>query len=315
MQYVKIPGLDKKLSRIIHGASLIEPGNVDEILDSVYAQGITAVDCGLIYDCLEDVADWIRRRGLENEFTLIVKGCIHYRRWCGLQTLRRCNRKGIRQDIRTACRRTGFDCLDLFVLHRDDPRTGVKEIIDALNDQLEAGHIRAFGASNWSHQRIAAANAYAAAQGLTGFCCSSPQFSLAEMCRPPWADTRSISGPKHQEAREWYAQDGMPVLVWSPLASGFLTESPAPFLQNASTSYNSKANRERRRRLFSLAADRGVQPAAVAIAYLLHQPLNTLPVVAANSVAEIAENVSSLDVYLSSAITAWLDLESNAPVD
>jgi aryl-alcohol dehydrogenase-like predicted oxidoreductase len=88
---------------------------------------------------------------------------------------------------------------------------------------MQAGRIHAIGASNWSHERIETANRYALANGLEPFVASSPQFSLAEPLNEPWPLCLSISGPAGRSAREWYTKTQMPLLIWSPLASGFFS--------------------------------------------------------------------------------------------
>ena len=78
----------------------------------------------------------------------------------------RVNPEAIRHDLMTSLERMRTDYIDLYALHRDDPATPVGVIVEALNEHLEAGRIRAFGGSNWTHQRFQEANDYAASMAL-----------------------------------------------------------------------------------------------------------------------------------------------------
>ncbi len=95
-------------------------------------------------------------------------------------------------------RRLGTDYLDLYVLHRDDPSVPVGPIVEALTAHKKAGRIGAFGGSNWTHERMQEANEYARVNDLTPFAVSSPNFSLAEQYKEPWA-TASASAARREK--------------------------------------------------------------------------------------------------------------------
>ena len=98
----------------------------------------------------------------------------------------RVTKEAIRRDLLTSLERLRTDYVELYALHRDDPSVPVGEIIEALNEHIEAGRIGAIGGSNWTWQRPHAANDYAASHGLTGFTFSSPNLSLAKANEPFW---------------------------------------------------------------------------------------------------------------------------------
>ena len=107
----------------------------------------------------------------------------------------------ISADIHDSLARFKTDYIDLYLLHRDDPDVTVGPIVERLHEHREKGQIHAYGGSNWSHERFAAANAYAEKHGLTPFAVSSPNFSLAEQAQPPWSGCITISGPSQKAAR------------------------------------------------------------------------------------------------------------------
>jgi aryl-alcohol dehydrogenase-like predicted oxidoreductase len=227
----------------------------------------------------------------------------------------------IASDLHDSLARLRTDSVDLYLLHRDDAELPFEPIIDALNDHLQAGRIDAFGASNWSHQRIEAANAYARAKGLVPFVASSPQFSLAESYDEPWPLCISISGQGGAAAREWYTQTQMPLLVWSPLASGFFSGrfrrdnlklfGEREWDEVALRTYASEANFQRFDRAKALAEEKGLTPAQVALAYVMNQSLNLFAVVGPHSVEKFKANVAAGELKLTAQERAWLDLQTD----
>ena len=109
----------------------------------------------------------------------------------------------IRKQNQESLERLQTDYTDFYVLHRDDPSYPVEKVIDVLNELVEEGKVKRFGASNWSLERIQAANEYAKAHGLKGFSLVSPAYSLAELVHDPWGGSVSLAGAKNQAAREW----------------------------------------------------------------------------------------------------------------
>jgi aryl-alcohol dehydrogenase-like predicted oxidoreductase len=216
------------------------------------------------------------------------------------------------------------DYVDVYLLHRDDPDVPVGPIVKAFNEHWQAGRIRAFGGSNWTHQRIKEANEYAAQHGLQPFTASSPNFGLAEQVLDPWGPgCVTLSGPQNVEARTWYRANRMPVFAYSSLARGFFSgritrESFAPgnleqtqeTLDRACrTAYCHEVNFKRLDRAMVLAQELGVTVPQIALAYVLHSPLDVYPLVGAANGDEFAQNVEALGISLTGAQLAWLNLE------
>src|SRR5919106_484258 len=181
MRYGEIPGVNKPVARVIQGSTMIG-GDLDEaqsfaLLDQVYELGCNTIDTAHVYcggDSERIIGRWMQARGLRDQIIIITKGAAHS------QDRRRMTPFDIASDLCDSLARLKTDYIDLYLLHRDNPDVSVEPIIDTLNEHLQAGRIHAFGASNWSHQRIEAANTYAQTNGLVPFVSSSPQFSLAE---------------------------------------------------------------------------------------------------------------------------------------
>jgi aryl-alcohol dehydrogenase-like predicted oxidoreductase len=197
----------------------------------------------------------------------------------------------------------GLPTIPLLFLHRDDPSRPVSEIIDELQPLLRDGDIRALGASNWTTGRLDEARRYAEESGRVGFSCSSPNLSLAPPEIEPWPGCVSAhSAPD----RAWYARSGLPVFAWSTLARGWFGE---PADEHVERIFGTSANRERRRRASVLASRTGVKAAQIALAWVLRQSFPTFAVIGPRTVSELEECVESLDIELSEADAAWLNLE------
>ena len=224
MHYSEIHGVNKPVARLIQGSTMIgsdlNEAESCSLLDQVYELGCNTIDTAHVYsggDSERIIGRWMHERGLREKVVIITKGAAHSK------DRRRMTPFDIASDLHDSLARLKTDYIDLYLLHRDDHDLPFEPIIDALNEHLRAGRIDAFGASNWSHERIQAANAYAGANGLEPFVASSPQFSLADSHAEPWPLCLSISGSAGTAAREWYEQTQMPLLIWSPLASGFFS--------------------------------------------------------------------------------------------
>ncbi|CAN5875957.1 hypothetical protein BH24DEI2_BH24DEI2_18400 [soil metagenome] len=178
MNYGSVAGIDKPVSRLVQGTVMVseDAERGFDLLDEIYALGCTAFDTAHVYgegDNERTVGRWLRDRGLREKIVLIGKGAHHN------ADRARVTPFDITADLHDSLARFKTEYIDLYLLHRDDPGVPVGPIIDTLNEHLAAGRIRAFGGSNWTHTRVAEANAYAERNALTPFAASSPNFSLA----------------------------------------------------------------------------------------------------------------------------------------
>ncbi len=201
MKYTTIPGVSKRASKIAQGTIMLRTDRLDEgfeLFDAVFRAGINVFDSAHVYGGGESdkvFAAWVNDRVIRDEIILLDKGAHHD------GDRQRVTPEDITSDLHDCLERLGFDTIDIFGLHRDDPSKPVGPIIDVLNKHLEEGTIDAFAASNWRHERIREANEYAARNGLRGFSISSPHYSLGEQYDDPWGNSVTITGDKNTEAR------------------------------------------------------------------------------------------------------------------
>jgi aryl-alcohol dehydrogenase-like predicted oxidoreductase len=317
MDYGRIPGVEKPISRLVQGTVMVGSRELDRsfaLLDAVYKLGCTAFDTAHGYgggDCERTVGRWVRERGLRDQLVIIGKGAHPYN---GRQ---RVTPEDITSDINESLERFGFDFIDLYLLHRDNPSVPVGPIVEVLNEHHRAGKIGAFGGSNWSTARLQEANAYAAAHGLTPFVASSPNFSLAEQVKAPWEGCISISGPRGQAERDWYAANHMPLFPWSSLAGGFFSgrfrrDNLGSFESNLDKlcveSYCVEPNFARLDRAEQLGREKGLTIPQIATAYVLSYPLDIYALVGCASGDEFRANLEASTVRLTPQELAWLDL-------
>ncbi len=282
------------------------------LLDAALEAGCNAVDTALVYGNGHSerlVGSWIRSRRVRDAVLIVGKGG-HPDAACES----RVHPGFVAADLERSLRNLGVERIDLYLLHRDDPRVPVGVIMAGLHRLVQAGKVRALGASNWSHLRIEAANQYAFAHGLTPFSVSSPHYSLAEMHEAPWPGCSSITGEAGAEGRAWYEATRLPVLAWSPLAGGFLTDHGTTD-EAQRRAYEGPANVARRDRLVALARERGVSAAQLALAYLLQQPLDVYPIVAARSPSRLGELLQAARIQLSAEDLSWLDTGTRNPAE
>jgi len=320
MQYGQIAGLEKPVSRLALGTMIIHTERLDEsftLLDAALELGYNALDCAHVYGggaSERAVGQWLTARGNREQVVLLSKGCHHN------ADRRRVTPFDLAADLHDSLARLQTDYIDLYLLHRDDPQVPVGPLVEAFNEHLEAGRIRAFGGSNWRHERIQEANDYAAAHGLTPFAVSSPHFSLAEQVDDPWGPgCVAVSGPHEADARAWYEANQLPLFAYSSLGRGFfsgrLTRENFPEVeetmdQACRRAYCHEVNFQRLDRARELAAEKGVTVAQVALAYVVNQPLNLFALVGAANRDEAAANVEGASLTLTETERAWLDLRS-----
>ena len=312
MQYAPIPGLSDRVSRLILGSaafSSLAPEAVEDLLDAWVAAGGNVVETAHDYGAgaaETRIGDWLARRRRRDEVLVVTKGGHH-----DMKSLaRRVTPEAIGRDLVESLERLRVDAIDLFILHRDDPTTPVGPIVEALNEHLRSGRIRAFGGSNWTHERLAEANAYAAARGLRGFVVSSPNVALAVPKVPIWHEVLSIAGDR--AALDWYRRSQLPVMPWSSQARGFFAGPFAaddPRSEELARVYDNPENEERRRRAGELASRTGTTPTQIALAWVLSQPFPTFPLIGPRTVGELHDCLGALDVPLSAEELAWLNLE------
>ncbi len=304
MTYGTIPGIAKRTSRLIMGVdNQFTMPHAAVMFDDFFAKGGTVFDTAYIYGqgkCERILGQWVANRGVREEVVLLDKGA----------HTPFCTPDWLTTQLMESLERLQTDYVDLYIMHRDNPAVPVGEFIEVLNAHQQAGRMRVFGASNWSLARVEEANAYAATHGLAGFGVVSNNFSLARMIEPPWAGCISASDP---DSRAWFTRTQTPLLPWSSQARGFFTDRARPDDMTTDPElarcWYSDDNWQRKARVAQMAQERGVEPVAIALAYVLNQPFPTFPLIGPRALSETRTSLPALTVSLSPDEVRWLNLE------
>jgi len=292
------------------------------MLDAFADAGGNFADSAHIYAAwLEDgagksertIGKWFQSRKPEN-FIVGTKGGHPH-----LETMRisRLSPEEIESDLTESLERLQRDQIEFYWLHRDDPQIPVGEIMDALNVQIREGKVLALGASNWSTPRIEEANAYAAKNGLTGFCASQICWSLAEV-------NASLRGANSMVEMDeailaWHRENGFPIAAYSSQANGFFAHPLAE--ENGEMTEKQKAlapaylhskNNGRYQRAQELGARLGRSTHEVALAYVWSQSFPAVAIIGPRNLKQLRESLAVADLKLNSEEISFL--ESGAPI-
>jgi aryl-alcohol dehydrogenase-like predicted oxidoreductase len=284
------------VSRIVLGSVPLSKARLDESLELIaeYVRlGGNAIDTAHIYgpERHEIVGEFLRAHGRDS--LILMDKCCH-----PMSGRKRVTRQDLISDLCENQSRMGIERTDFFVLHRDDPEVPAGQVIDWMNEQL--GRIAAFGASNWSFERIREGNEYAAKRGLQGFSMSSVNLALAFPQDEMWKGAVAAD----REARTWHEQSGLPLFSWSAGAAGFFAGVDSDDVRRV---YRNESNLARKARVEELAPKLGASPAQLALAWVLNQPMNSFAIIGPRSVEELREGMAAAEIKLAPEQLEWLE--------
>ncbi|RZU03510.1 aryl-alcohol dehydrogenase-like predicted oxidoreductase [Kribbella rubisoli] len=300
MTYGKVSGLDKQVSRLVMGVDNQQTlPHAAVIFDDFVERGGTTFDTAYIYGGGRGerlLGQWMKSRGNRDEVVVIGKGA----------HTPHCNPEAITRQLQESLERLQTDHVDLYLMHRDNEEIPVSEFVDVLDEHFKAGRIKAFGGSNWSLERFDEANAYAEANSKQPFTLLSNHLSLARAYDVPWAGCRHVSD---EESQAWLRERQVALFPWSSQARGFFTGRAKP--EDTSDAelvrcFYSDENFRRLDRARELAKAKGVEPTAIALAWLLHQPYPVFPLIGPRHISETRTSTPGLSVSLTEDEVAYL---------
>jgi aryl-alcohol dehydrogenase-like predicted oxidoreductase len=297
MEYVNLGQTGLRVSRVCLG--MMSYGKHDErawALDEAAAAPIVrrAVEGGITFFDTADVynggqSEVVTGRllrtlfGLREEYVVATK--VHGRTMPG-ENGRGLSRKHVLASIDASLQRLELEYVDLYQIHRWDPQTPIEETMEALHDVVKAGKARYLGASSMYGWQFAKAQRIAA----TPFVSMQNHYNLIY----------------REEEREMIPQctdQGVAVLPWSPLARGILAGNRTRGGERLTTRANSDAFTDSLYdpevdfavvdRVAEVAAEHGVPSAQIALAWLLHKPGVTAPIVGATKVEHLQDALAA----------------------
>jgi aryl-alcohol dehydrogenase-like predicted oxidoreductase len=304
MEYVNLGATGLRVSRLCLGmmsygrhesrAWTLDEAEAEPIVRQAVEGGITFFDTADVYNGgqSEIVTGRLLRKlfGMREEYVVATK--LHGATMPG-ENGRGLSRKHVMASIDASLQRLELDYVDLYQIHRWDPRTPIAETMEALHDVVKSGKARYIGASSMYAWQFAKAQAV----GATRFVSMQNHYNLVY----------------REEEREMIPQcidQGVAVIPWSPLARGLLAGNRSREGERLTTRAQTdewgdmlyttpEADFAVVDRLGEVAEGRGVPSAQVALAWLLQKPGVTAPIVGATKPGHMADAVAAAELSLS----------------
>ena len=269
------------------------------ILDAFTDLGGNLIDTAAVYGMgvsEKTLGEWMRLRQSRGRVVISTKG--------GHPSIpdwaRRITEADIRADMEDSLRYLGTDHVDIYFLHRDDESKPVEAIMPILDTLVREGKTRLIGASNWTVARINEANAFAKANGMAEFSVSQIFHYAAIINKEGVYDPTLVAMDPTEH--EGYEVNGIPVMAYTSQAQGLFShirdKGYEGLTEGMTRTYLNPATRERAERILAVAAETGISPTAVSLAFLLHdRRVKTFPILGISRVERLEEaiRVFSLD--------------------
>jgi aryl-alcohol dehydrogenase-like predicted oxidoreductase len=266
------------------------------VLDAYTAAGGNFVDTADVYmagapgnsggESETIIGEWLAARpGKRDDFIIATK----VGKLPGLDNLRA---ETIRKGADDSLKRLGVETIDLYYSHFDDPDTPLAETLGAFGELIEAGKVRYIAASNYSGARLTEALEIAERDGLPRYVALQPHYNLME--RDYESDQMAVCEREDIACFPFYA-----------LAKGFLTGKYRPggdkidsVRAEGASQYLDERGEKMLSALDAIAAAHGVQPAAVAVAWLREQPTVLAPIASARNEKQLEPLIASASLQL-----------------
>lgn len=291
--------------RVGLGTGRLGAGTRDDayaLLDAFVGLGGTLIDTAAIYsDWIPGergrsetvIGEWLKLRSNRSKVVISTKGAHPP---LEAMTAGRLDAASLRHDIEQSLRRLQTDHIDIWLPHRDDPRIPVAEIFGTLSEFVTAGKIGAIGVSNWSVPRIAEARKLPAApvanQLLGNILCLN-------MNPPEDATVRVLDASAFRQAEA----DDISLMLFTSQCQGAFTDkkrgAPPP-------DYDNPACANAIEDIRAVAAEIGVAPDGLVLAFLLHFSPQILPLIGPQNPAQVETSMRALDIRLAPDIVARL---------
>lgn len=279
----------------------------EELLHTYTSLGGNQIDTARSYASWLDGRDgtseqaigrWLKEYGQRETLFIGTKGGLMLRGYNRDRGCLSCSH--LEEELHKSLDALGTGYVDVFWLHRDERERPVEEIVDTCDALVRQGLVRYMGASNWSTERIQAANAYAGAAGKHGFSMSQIQFGLGVCTPKAWGDGSVVC--MDSLSYEWYRTADIPLYAYSAQAQGFfslyLEQGEDALNEDTRRKYLTEENIARARRLREASLRTGIGVSTLVIQYVLTREFETFLVLGCSKVARIREAFASMDVKI-----------------
>ena len=288
----------------------LQQADADRLVGQALDAGINFIDTADVY--AGGLSEQITGQALRNLKTpresVVVASKVFGETGAG-PNARGTSRAHILDAVAASLKRLQLDYIDLYQIHGFDPATPIEETVRALSHLVERGLVRYIGVSNWAAWQVVKALGIAERLGLERVQSLQAYYTIAG---------RDLE----REIVPMLKSEGVGLMVWSPLAGGFLSgkyprEGQAAEGDRRASFDFPPVNRERAFACIDamrpLAEARGVSVAQIALAWLLHQPQVTTVIIGAKRPEQLADNIASTQVALSADELKRLDAVSALP--
>jgi aryl-alcohol dehydrogenase (NADP+) len=200
------------------------------------------------------------------------------------------------QAVEDSLQRLGTDYIDLYQIHRWDYNTPIEETLEALHDLVKSGKVRYIGASSMYAYQFTKSLYLADLRGWTRFVSMQNHFNL-------------VYREEEREMNKLCLEEGVGLIPWSPLARGFLAGNRTLKMDGetkrsksdefAHRMYYQSTDFEIVGRVVELAEKHSKAPAQIALAWMLHKPGITAPIIGATKIPHLEQAVEALEIKLS----------------
>lgn len=305
MNTITVKGVKEnfEISRIAFGiGSALKELSKEEffqLFDTFFAKGGTVLDTAPGYNRGKSekyIGEWMAERGNRDKVIISTKACHTFEGEPSRLTL-----KDMLEDLELSLSQLQTDYIDLFWIHNDDVTKPVSEIIDAVNEVIKTGKVRAVGCSNWSIERIEAANNYAKEAGLYGFFANQIQWSLARVETDDYKKAFNAL-VMDDESYDWYVKNDVAVFAFSSVAQGFFSIAAKGGLEAlpelTRQFFETPNNIKRLENVKAYMAKHHVPASVPVIGYITNNKLPGVALTSATNVDILNETMAAADVHL-----------------
>ncbi|MDU4353963.1 aldo/keto reductase [Phytobacter diazotrophicus] len=289
----------------------LDQAQADKLVGSALDAGINFIDTANVYS--EGRSEQITGQALKNlkvprENVVVATKVFGETGTAGVNS-RGSSRYHIIGSVKESLKRMQLDHIDLYQLHGFDPATPMEEMLYALDNLVQHGHVRYIGVSNWAAWQIAKALGISERLGLARFASLQAYYTIAG---------RDLE----RELAPMLQSENVGLMVWSPLAGGLLS---------GKYSRDGKGEEGSRRLEFDfppvnkdrafdcidvmrvIAEEKGVSVAQIALAWLLHQPVVSSVIIGAKRPDQLEDNIAATHIRLTEEELRQLDAVSALP--
>ena len=290
----------------------LQQANAEKLIGQAVDAGINFIDTADVYS--DGLAEQITGQALKNlkipRDSVVVATKVFGAMGEG-PNARGLSRSHILDGVKASLKRLQLDHIDLYQVHGFDPATPIEETLRALDQLVRHGHVRHVGVSNWAAWQIMKALGISERLGLARFESLQAYYSVAG---------RDLE----RELIPMLRSEGVGLMVWSPLAGGFLSgkytrDQPAEEGSRRASFDFPPVDKEKAWRCIDamrpIAEAHGVSVARVALAWLLHQPQVTSVILGAKRPEQLADNLAATGVALSAEELKSINDASSLPAE